>query len=533
MNRKNILVFVLILHLLIGGILVRPVTAATTELTITKYANDGITILNQTTKNYSWLEANLPVKGDGSTHYYHQGPTFNDSDPYDPGEWQNVLSRDWGAVKGTDVKDLCGLVGGAHTGDTIRIKAADGMTLNYPYEYVYTPNPRQGPMVITWYNGEESAGGYENQGTGYPPDYFKGMRLIMFADTSTNPWGYHVFGNNDMLQVWAPQYRYNFSVIWPSAGGISEYGVRYVSIMSTEPVPTPPSAMFTSNKQTGTAPLTILFTDQSTGTAPLAYNWDFNNDRTVDSTVKNPSYTFTTAGTYTVNLTVTNIAGSDFELKTNYITVNPAPVPPVAAFTSDVQSGTAPLLVHFTDQSTNTPTSWKWEYRAVAGVWTEFGSGARNPSQTFTLGTYDIRLTATNAGGSDSEIKSSYIAAGTPVTLPVAGFSSDVTSGTVPLAVQFTDTSTGTGIIAWNWDFNHDGITDSSSRNPSFTYTSPGTYTVSLTVTNSAGSDGEIKSNYITVNPVPVDPITNFTRMGIFRASSGYWYFDYNLDGVV
>jgi len=139
-------------------------------------------------------------------------------------------------VKGTDVKDLCGLVGGAHTGDTIRIKAADGMTLNYPYEYVYTPNPRQGPMVITWFNGEESAGGYENQGTGYPPSYVMGMRLIMFADTSTNPWGYHVFGDNDMFQVWAPKYCYNFSGIWPSSGGISEKYVRYINIMSTEPV---------------------------------------------------------------------------------------------------------------------------------------------------------------------------------------------------------------------------------------------------------------------------------------------------------
>ncbi len=233
MNRKTKLFFVLILQFLIGGILIPPVMAATTELTITKYANDGITILNQTTKNYSWLEANLPVKGDGSTHYYHQGPTFNDSDPYDPAEWQNVETRDFGAVKGTDVKDLCGLAGGAHTGDIIRIKAADGLTLNYPYEYVYTPDSRQGPMVITWFNGEESAGGYEDQGTGYPPDYFKGMRLIMFADTSSNPWGYHVFGNNDMLQVWAPQYRYNYSGIWPSSSGISEYNVRNISIMST------------------------------------------------------------------------------------------------------------------------------------------------------------------------------------------------------------------------------------------------------------------------------------------------------------
>ena len=531
MNRKNILFLFLFLHLLIGGILILPVMAATTELTITKYANDGITVLNQTTKNYAWLEANLPVKGDGSTHYFHQGPTFNDSDPYDPGEYQNVLSRDWGAVKGTDVKDLCGLVGGAHTGDIIRIKAADGLTLNYPYEYVYTPNSRQGPMVIAWYNGEESNGGYENQGTGYPPSYFKGMRLIMFADTSTNPWGYHVFGNNDMLQVWAPQYRYNYSGIWPSAGGISEQNVRYISIMSTESAPSPPSAMFMSDVQIGTAPLTVRFTDQSTGTAPFTYAWDFNNDRTVDSTLRNPTFIYTTAGTYSVNLTVTNSAGSDSERKTNYITVNAAPVPPVAAFVSDVQSGNAPLLVYFTDQSTNTPTSWKWEYRADAGSWTEFGSGARNPSRSFTAGTYDIRLTATNSGGSDSELKTDYITAGTQTSPPVADFLTDITNGPAPLTVKFTDASTGTGITVWQWDFNNDGIIDSTSRNPSYIYESTGTFTITLTVTGTGGSDSEIKNNYITVTNAPV---TNTeTQIGIFRPSSGYWYFDYNLDGSV
>ena len=58
----------------------------TTQLHIVKYANDGTTILNETTKTYQWLEANLPVLGDGTTHYYSQGPTFNNSDLWDDEE---------------------------------------------------------------------------------------------------------------------------------------------------------------------------------------------------------------------------------------------------------------------------------------------------------------------------------------------------------------------------------------------------------------------------------------------------------------
>ncbi len=243
-----------------------------------------------------------------------------------------------------------------------------------------------------------------------------------------------------------------------------------------------------------------------------------------DSTTRSPSHVYSSSGTYTVNLTVSNIAGRDSEVKMNYITVSPAPVTPVAAFTNATpRTGTAPLSVTFTDQSTNTPTSWKWEYKTGSGIWTEFGSGARNPSQIFAAGTYDIRLTATNAGGSASELKTGYIMASTPTPLPVANFFADVTSGVVPLAVQFTDTSIGTGITAWKWDFNNDGITDSSSQNPLFTYTSSGAYTVNLTVINTIGSSMRVREHYITVT----SGTTNSTSdIGVYRPSSRQFIFN-------
>ena len=86
-----------------------------------------------------------------------------------------------------------------------------------------------------------------------------------------------------------------------------------------------PGAAFTADPLSGTAPLTVQFTDASTGTAPFTYAWDFNNDGITDNTTQSPSYTYATAGTYTVNLTVTNGAGSDSELKTDHIIVSEAP----------------------------------------------------------------------------------------------------------------------------------------------------------------------------------------------------------------
>lgn len=82
----------------------------------------------------------------------------------------------------------------------------------------------------------------------------------------------------------------------------------------------PPVADFTANQVTGYAPLTVQFTDQSTHT-PNTWAWDVNNDATVDYTTEKPSHTYTSAGLYTVSLTVSNAEGSDSETKVNFIHV--------------------------------------------------------------------------------------------------------------------------------------------------------------------------------------------------------------------
>jgi hypothetical protein len=101
------------------------------------------------------------------------------------------------------------------------------------------------------------------------------------------------------------------------------------------------------------------------------------------------------------------------------------PVAPVAAFTGTPLSGTAPLSVVFTDSSTNTPTSWLWEKSSDGGSnWSNFASGptTQNPTESFTAGTWAVRLTATNAGGSDGETKLAYVTVDDPPSgKPLAG----------------------------------------------------------------------------------------------------------------
>jgi Protein of unknown function (DUF3344)/PEGA domain len=216
---KNYLILVTTFILILS--FATPALAATTQLHIVKYANDRTTILSEKTLTYHEMESSLPVQGDGSTHYFLQGPVFVDPADlrWNPAEDTNVQEKDMGAVKGTDVRDLCNLVGGMSPGDILTFKASDGLTKDFAYKNVYSPPPRQGPMVIAWYQD----GHYPDTG------YDDGMRLLFFADDSVNPWKIHALGNFDWHESADPQYWYyyqNGNEKYPTTTGLS---VKYVS----------------------------------------------------------------------------------------------------------------------------------------------------------------------------------------------------------------------------------------------------------------------------------------------------------------
>lgn len=72
---------------------------------------------------------------------------------------------------------------------------------------------------------------------------------------------------------------------------------------------------------------------------------------------------------------------------------------------------------------------------------------------------------------------------------PTVAWTADVYTGTAPLTVHFTDKTIGTGPFTYKWDFNDDGVIDSTEQNPTYTYTSAGEYVVYLYVTWPGGSD--------------------------------------------
>jgi PKD repeat protein len=112
-------------------------------------------------------------------------------------------------------------------------------------------------------------------------------------------------------------------------------------------------------------------------------------------------------------------------------------------------------------------------------------------------GTYTVTLTVTNAGGFDSETKSSYITVvDPPTTGPIPEFTASPISGTAPLNVAFTDMSTGT-VTTWEWDFDSNGTIDATTQNPSHTYSAIGTYSVTLTVSDGTTANSQTKTDLI------------------------------------
>ena len=198
------------------------------HLQLPNTAADGITVLATRTVTYQWLEANLTVQGDGTTHYWTQGPTFDPANLWDPAETLNL--KDKGALKGTDLKDICNLVGGASTdnGDTVQVMAADGYNDMFDAANIYYPVPRQGPIVICWWKDGQYTGNGNNNWT-------DGMLLAFFADNSTNPYGLHIFGHQDMHDC-LPQsdwhWYYDGAIQYPSTDGLYVKWVNQINIYS-------------------------------------------------------------------------------------------------------------------------------------------------------------------------------------------------------------------------------------------------------------------------------------------------------------
>ena len=268
---------------------------------------------------------------------------------------------------------------------------------------------------------------------------------------------------------------------------------NYINV-TTSPVPD-----FSSNITAGTVPLSVQFIDESQYAESV--EWDFGDGDS--STDRNPAHTYSESGLYTVSLTAIGNRTSVVKTVNDFINVT---IPPLPNFSVNIIEGTFPLAVQFSDNSSYTE-SVEWD----------FGDGdsstERNPVHTYSeAGLYSVSLIATGNGTSVTKTVDDFINVTAP---PVPDFITNVTEGTFPLTVQFTDNSRYAESVIWDF-----GDGDSSfQRNPVHTFTASGLYTFSLTATGNNTSVTKIADDFINVTVPPVPDFSANITEGLYPLS--------------
>jgi PKD repeat protein len=281
----------------------------------------------------------------------------------------------------------------------------------------------------------------------------------------------------------------------------------------------PPSPNFKWAQTSFSPTLKVQFTDSSSDDeGPIvAWNWNFGDNQTAE--VQNPEHIYAFPGTYLVVLTVTDSGGLKASASIRVTVDPPGNNPPIANFLFSQQN--RKLIIDFTDTSSDTDgviSSWIWNFGDNST------NTVQNPSHTYlSSGTYQVTLTVTDNSGKSSSITKNVVVVPLVNISPIISNITGTQTNFKPLIGKFTETSSDPDgfITQWNWNFG-DGntftTTDSNLKNPTNTYLFPGTYTVSLTVTDDGLPDGTDKktttsSIQFVVEPPPANqpPIALFT----------------------
>jgi PKD repeat protein len=210
-----------------------------------------------------------------------------------------------------------------------------------------------------------------------------------------------------------------------------------------------------------------------------------------------------TSGSYSFKLTV--VGPNQYTVSAVKTLSLPAADLPVTQFFASLTEGTLPLTVSFYNGSIGNITNCLWD----------FGDGATtNSTAEYVLHTYteagikSVTMIAQGPAGSSTNTQPDLITVRLP-GVPLADFTASPSSGWIPLAVTFTDTSGGT-VTNRFWDFGDGSTTNTTEAIITHTYTAAGTNTVTLIAAGPAGTDTNIQPACV-VATIPVAPTANFT----------------------
>ncbi len=263
------------------------------------------------------------------------------------------------------------------------------------------------------------------------------------------------------------------------------YGQGRLVLAAPTPTNTPPTAVFSFSPGAPLVGTPVTF-NASASSDPdgsiVSYSWDFGDGQFGSGVTVQHAYS--APGTYTVRLTVTDDGGAS-DSTTSQITVTQAAnTPPTAAFSYSPSNPTPGAWVHFDASGSSDPdgsiVSYSWNF-GDGGT----GSGVSIYHRFTSAGTYTVRLTVIdNDGASDTTTQSVTVAAATPPPVAEAG---GPYTGTVGQPITLNGTGSTGSISQYLWSFG-DGYS-AQGATVTHTYTSPGTYTATLTVSGPGGTD--------------------------------------------
>ncbi|MBU2913033.1 PKD domain-containing protein, partial [Reichenbachiella agariperforans] len=207
-----------------------------------------------------------------------------------------------------------------------------------------------------------------------------------------------------------------------------------------------------------------------------SYAWDFGDESAI-ITDANTTHQYSTAGTYTVTLSVESSEGCT-NTSTQEITVYNAPSDPEFSYSATTLCSNSEIsFSNLTEENGSAEAiSYTWDFNGEAT------STDKDPVYAFaSAGSKTVSMTAMIPGCSITHSEIIEITEG-----PNASFS--YTNNCFGEAILFSNTSTGTAINGYTWDFG-DGSASLTDENPSHQYSTAGDYTVNLSVSNSSGCE--------------------------------------------
>ncbi|MEI6435356.1 MAG: PKD domain-containing protein [Bacteroidota bacterium] len=219
------------------------------------------------------------------------------------------------------------------------------------------------------------------------------------------------------------------------------------------------NAGFSTNNTTICTSTGVTFSDGSSG-PPTSWNWSFPGGTPSAFVGKTPpGIIYNAPGTYDVSLTVSDGITTDTETKTGYITVKDV----IAGFTGAPTSLVIGNSVTFTDNSSCSPATWEWTF--PGGTPSSF-NGQTPPAIFYnTLGTFDVSLTVTKPGVTDTKTRTGYIIVGLPIF--------NMTNGTVTTCTgNFYDSGGPSANYSNNENFTETFYPSTPGSMTRFTFTS-------------------------------------------------------------